>query len=214
VGTQRTQRSVGTQRTQRTVFTQRSSASDDQTGRTIVTAHKSESPPLTLKTPKLVKVWKDHRTNYHVSVQVHLLSGVAAKSVTVRVSTDGKSLVLGVPIAPSLEFVEKGVFPHLDYKHTMNCKDPHHFFVLQQHGAVIEHQASVAKLRGQNNPNAPIVYEQRITLPFKCSHTLATSLTDRFFYDQNVFTCVEDGATHLFVELLRDTGQHGWLECL
>jgi hypothetical protein len=87
----------------------------------------------------------------------------------------------------------------------MNCNHQDHFFVLQQHGAVIEHKASVAKLRGQNN--APIIHEQRIALPFKCSHTLATtSLTDRFFYGQRVFTCPEDDATHLFVELLRDTG--------
>jgi hypothetical protein len=203
-----TQGTFVTQQTHRSTTSGASATSQDasRSGQTITTVSKGGAIVQPLILPFFITTWMDIHAATHASMQIHLLSGMVAKDAKARISMDQKFLVLTLPMAPTLEHLEKGLYPFLASKHKMNCHADNHFFVLRQHGKVIDHKSKMAKLRGNSDAIVPIIYEQRIPLPFKCSPSDATSLSDQFFYGRDLITYAEDNSTHLHIELLKDSG--------
>lgn len=138
-----------------------------------------------------------------ISVQVQLLSGHSAyKKVFVRVSTDGKELVLTLPMSPYMSRTDLA-FDSFVLAETQVPETELKYLkvLLKHHPKCAARMVAVSKVKGRSFTDG-FFYEQRIRLPRKVQHTVASTTDgDELFFGKK-FIQYPDGSVHLHVELI------------
>jgi hypothetical protein len=74
---------------------------------------------------------------------------------------------------------------------------------LETHPKVIARRTAIAKLRRRNPDTEVVIFEQRISIPFKVRHALVTPEEDPIFFGKHFVPHV-DGSKHWHVELIEE----------
>jgi hypothetical protein len=140
---------------------------------------------------------------------VQLLSGNDHyKQVFVRVSLDGKELVLTLPMSPYIGCSDFAFETFLLVELALSELDKKYMhIVLKSHPKTAAWMVAIAKVKGRSVTDA-FVYEQRIPLPRKCEHEYASDASDTdsdCLFHGKKFVQYPDGTVFLHVELVCET---------
>lgn len=156
--------------------------------------------------PFLLDMWRDSAGRPRISVQVHLLSGRGAhKKVLVRISTDGKELVLSLPMSEYMSRSDFAFRTFLIDKESMSETELYYVsYILKLHPKTAARIVSASKIKGRSITNG-FYYEQRIRLPRSVKREFAKQNDgDKMFHGKK-FIQYPDGSVHLHCELIGDT---------
>jgi len=156
--------------------------------------------------PYLLDLWRDCCSHARISVQVLMLSGRDAyKKTFVRISTDGKELILTLPMSP---YMSRSDFAFntflLAEQHNISDTEKHYLkILLKHHPKCAARMVAVSKVKGRSYADG-FFYEQRIQLPRKVQHDFATQKSGDDLFTGKKFIEYPDGSVFLHVELVAE----------
>ena len=158
--------------------------------------------------PFLLDLWRDCMSRARISVQVQMLSGEDTyKKAFVRVSTDGRELVLTLPMSPYLarsDFAFNSFLLAEQKKQLSETEMKYLVVLLKHHPKCTARMVAVAKVKGRSNMDG-FFYEQRIPLPRKVQHEYASTKDGDDLFFGKKFIKYPDGSVFLHVELIAET---------
>jgi hypothetical protein len=159
----------------------------------------------TLGLPYMLELWRDSFGKSRVSIQVQLLSGRNAyKQTFARVSTNGKCLVLTMPMSPYLARSDYAFNTFLLKADGLSEMDKKHLLIrLKHHPKCAGRMVATSKVKGRSNTQG-FFYEQRIPLPRKVKHEYATSMDGDDLFHGKTFVEYPDGSQFLHIELVSE----------
>jgi len=158
--------------------------------------------------PYLLDLWRDCISHPRISVQVQMLSGEDIyMKVFVRVSTDGKELVLTLPMSPYLARSDFAFNSFLlaEQRKAQICQTEEKYLLvlLKHHPKCAARMVAASKVKGRSNTEG-FFYEQRIPLPRKVQHEFASSKDGDDLFVGKKFVKYPDGSVFLHVELIAE----------
>jgi len=155
--------------------------------------------------PCILDLWRDSLGRARISVQVQMLSGKGAcKKVLVRVSTDGKELVICLPMSQHLARTDCAFETFLLNDDKLDEKDKFYTrILLKHHPKTASRLVAVSKIKGRSNTDG-FYYEHRIILPRQVKHKFATEEGDSLFWGKK-FVQYPDESVFFHGELVADT---------
>jgi hypothetical protein len=155
--------------------------------------------------PYMLELWRDSFGKSRVSIQVQLLSGRNAyKQTFARVSTNGKCLVLTMPMSPYLARSDYAFNTFLLKADGLSEMDKKHLLIrLKHHPKCAGRMVATSKVKGRSNTQG-FFYEQRIPLPRKVKHEYATAMDGDDLFHGKTFVEYPDGSQFMHVELVSE----------
>lgn len=167
-------------------------------GDTKVAAKKD--PPVGM--PVVMDLWKDLLCRKRCSLTFHAPSGMKP---TGRVSTDNQHFITRLQLHDDMATPESSF--HFLFDRKVYKEDPSQRALLaatlETHPKVIARRTAIAKLRRRNPDTEVVIFEQRISIPFKVRHALVTPEEDPIFFGKHFVPHV-DGSKHWHVELIEE----------
>jgi hypothetical protein len=145
--------------------------------------------------PYMLELWCNSFGQSWVSIQAPLLSGCNAyKQTFARVSTNGRCLVVMMPMSPYLArsdyafntfLLKADGLSEMDKKHLLIC--------LKHHPKCAGWMVATSKVKGRSNTQG-FFYEQCILLPHKVKHEYATPMDGDDLFHGKTFVEYPDGS--------------------
>jgi len=177
-----------------------------KTGQPAVSKSVKMSGNTKLGLPYLLDLWRDCCSHARISVQVQLLSGHNSyKKIFVRISTDGKELVLTLPMSPYMSRSDLAFETFLlAEQQNISATEKHYLkILLKHHPKCAARMVAVSKVKGRSYTDG-FFYEQRIPLPRKVQHDFATQQSGDDLFTSKKFIEYPDGSIFLHVELVAE----------
>jgi hypothetical protein len=155
--------------------------------------------------PYMLELWRDSFGKSRVSIQAQLLSGRNAyKQTFARVSTNGKCLVVTMPMSPYLARSDYAFNTFLLKADGLSEMDKKHLLIrLKHHPKCAGRMVATSKVKGRSNTQG-FFYEQRIPLPRKVKHEYATRMDGDDLFHGKTFVEYPDGSQFMHIELISE----------
>ena len=155
--------------------------------------------------PYIVDLWRDCNGRVRISIQLWCLSGDDFHTkLLARVSTSAKAFVISWPMNPNMERGDHAFHSFImDQAELTKFQMDALMYIVKNHPKSIARIQSVSMVKQrQQTEEGARYHEQRIPLPRKVMHQLATEVDGDAFFHGLKFVKYEDGSVHMHAELL------------